>query len=202
MSDSSQNGKLMSGGIGTLILGVLLLLGNFVAQLNLLGGMRGGGGGGEGTVVIAIIVAAVLFILSATGWFAAGNVYGGTNLVAGIFFLIAALGALGSLVAIFVMKDLDVLTYSAIAMLGGLALGSIFGGIGLFSGQAQGQSGPIKPIAAVVLLVGGIGITWVSLGMFMQGGLPIMDIMGNVGKWGMPSGLILAGLTKILSRVG
>ncbi len=191
---SSANGKLMMGGITTLILGALLLIGNFVGALSL----GGGGGPGEGAGIIILIVYLALIILSGIGWMGAGALYGPMNNLAGVFSFIFAgglvLGVLGLL-----MMSLGMLQVAGYILMFAPALIGIFGGIGLLSGQARGSAGPLKPIAGIVLLVAGIATVWVALRLFGIA-LPIADVMAMVSSYGMGGGLVLGGLTMIMSR--
>lgn len=188
MSDSAQNGKLMVGGIATLLIGVLLLLGNFIGIFRL----------GAEASVIGVIIYLALFIMSAIGWFGAGAIYGGTNAVAGVFSILMVVAAVLIFVAVLIRSP-ELAIGGAYGL--GLAPGLIglFGGIGLLAGGAKGSAGPLKPIAGIVLLVGGIAMIWVGLVIFGIE-LPLLSVMGYVAAYGFPIGMALAGVTKILSR--
>lgn len=192
-SDSAANGKLGLGGICTLLLGAVFLANNFIAK----GAM---GAGADIGIVVYIILGglAVLSFLASSGWFAAGSLYGGANSVAGVFWIIFGSGNLLILLAI--LLGIPILAFIGLIAMGlGLVLGGVLGGIGLLGGQARGSSGAIKPIAGIVLLIGGIASVWVLLQGFGVG-LPLGNIMNMVSSYGTAGGLILAGLTMMMSK--
>lgn len=185
-NDAGVNGKLSLGGICTLIMGAFFLLGNFLPSDSLV------------MVLVKLGGLAVLAFLSASGWFAAGSIYGSANSVSGVFWIIFGSGNVLLLVA--ALAGVPILALiGAIAMGLGLVLGGILGGVGLMGGQARGSAGPLKPIAGIVLLVAGIASVWVLL-MGFGVALPLGGVMAMVSGYGTAAGLVLAGLTMMMSK--
>ncbi len=202
MADARPTGKLTTGAIGNFLLGgamALMVLSGAVGALT-------GGGGGEGAGILGLI--AFLFIVGggitgAIGWFGLGSLYGGTNVLAGVFAIIFAvvpialivLGTSGGMGGGMGMAKIIILLVFLVPGLLGL-----LGGLGVM----KGNSGMAKP-AGIVTLIGGIataavGVIIVFLPEMVLSSAGLISILIYVGFFGLAVGFFLVGAAMLGER--
>ena len=207
-SDTRPGGKLTAGAIGNFLLGTAAAL--FVLTLG--AAMFGGatpsesGAGIIGLVVFVFIIAGG--ICAALGWFGLGSLYGGTNVLAGIFSIVLALVPILTIVlamgAVSSARSGGMTASSAastgmigiILGLGVPALLAIFGGLGIMGAK----TGLAKP-AGLLMLLGGIGCA--ALAVFAIAGISnptLASIALYVGFFGLAIGFFMSGATMIAER--
>lgn len=202
MADARPTGKLTTGAIGNFLLGGAMAL---LVLSGALAGFTGGAGANDGAGVLGLV--AFLFIVAggitgAIGYFGLGSLYGGTNVLAGVFSILFAI----------VPIALIVLAQSAMQGGGGLgvvvylifvpALLGILGGLGVM----KGNSGLAKP-AGILSLIGGLAIA--GFGVILVTASSLQDIASNasllqiltyVGFFGTAVGFFLVGAAMLGER--
>ncbi len=202
MSNGRPNGKLMTGGIGSFLIGAAFLI--FIVA----GFAAGGGGLGFMRMIGGLGLLGVLLLLAGTitqsiGWFGMGNLYGGMNGQAGILdILVAASMVLAVLMGITGIGGPDLGMIFGYIIIFGIGLGALAGGLGMMSakGSAQ-QGGSTLRIAGLILVVGGgvwtllmaLAIAGVSIGSFGE-------ILMWVALIGLTAGHIAAGAAMLGQR--
>jgi hypothetical protein len=188
------------GAMGAFLVAAALLVYDFAARI----AARGGGGGlGEegGRAVLAIVslLAGAGGILGLIGFRGLGKVYGGTNAIGGIFSLILGIGGLLSSVG--TLANIRAISEPGMfALIGGLGLTGIFGGLGLMKAPGVGKAG------GILLLIA--GIVWILFPvLFFVPSLLIslldrMNILMIVAFLGGAAGFIMAGVAMLGARKG
>ncbi|MFO0744627.1 MAG: hypothetical protein U1F43_03000 [Myxococcota bacterium] len=174
-------GKLVLGGIGTLLLGAaIVILSTMSSPL---------------VVSLALGVGAVLAFVASVGWRALADRHGGVHSVAAAFWIVLGTGQLLSLLGL--VADVAILFF--VGQLGaalGLMFGAISSGVALLAGGARRSLLPLRLIAGIVLMLGGAASLWSFL-FLVSVKLPLMAPVTSIAVWGTAAGLVLAGVTLL-----
>ena len=199
MANAKPTGKLTTGAIGNFLLGgamVLFVLSGAVA------GFTGGGGASDGAGILGLVALLLIVgggITGSLGYFGLGSLYGGTNVLGGVFSILFALvpillvvgvqgavtggGAPGFLTYLFFVP----------ALLG------VFGGLGVM----KSQTGMAKP-AGIVSLIGGLALVGLGVILMTSSSLEdlaskasLLQILSYVGFFGTAVGFFLTGAAML-----